>query len=198
MADGSFPAYLSVAGTTGYVASPGSDSISVLDLSQSPPVLSGSVSVGSLPYGVVAAPSLGEVFAANSGSNDLSVVDTSSPPGTAVSTTAVGSAPDAIALSPDDSTAVVSNEGDDTVSVFHVNQAPVNTVPGSQTVDANGSASTHNQLTFSSSDSNLISTSDSDAGSNPVKITLSVSHGTLSLSGPRACRSPRARTGRRR
>jgi len=181
--DGSFPAYLSVAGSTAYVASPGSDSISVLNLSASPPVLTGSVSVGTRPYGVVALGSLGEVFAANSGSNNLSVVDTSSSPGTSVSTAGVGSTPDAIALSPDDSTAVVSNEGDGTVSIFHVNQAPVNTVPGSQTVDANGSASAHNAVTFSSANSNLISTSDSDAGSNPVQITLSVSHGTLTLSG---------------
>ncbi len=183
VADGSFPAYLSVAGSMGYVASPGSNSISVVDLSQSPPALTGSVTVGTRPYGVVAAPSLGEVFAANSGSNDLSVIDTSSAPGTAVSTAAVGSTPDAIALSPDDSTAVVSNEGDNTVSVFHVNQAPQNAVPGTQTVDANGSASAHNQLTFSAASSNLISTSDSDAGSNPVQLTLSVSQGTLTLSG---------------
>ena len=182
VADGSFPAYLSVSGSTAYVASPGSNSVSVLNLSPSPPTLTGSVTVGTRPYGVVALGSLGETFATNSGSNSVSVIDTSSSPGTAVSSTGAGSIPDAIGLSPDDSTAVISNEGDGTVSIFHVNQAPQNTVPGSQTVDANGSGSASNHITFSSANSNLISTSDSDAVSNPVQITLSVSHGTLTLS----------------
>ncbi len=183
VADGSFPAYLSVAGSTAYVASPGSNSISVLDLSPSPPTLSSTVTVGTRPYGVVALPPLGEVFATDSGSNNVSVVDTSVQPAAAVSTTATGTTPDAIAVSPDQTTAVISDEASDSVSIFHVNQAPVNTVPGAQTVDANDSSSVANKLTFSSANSNLISTSDSDAGSNPVLITLSVSDGTLTLSG---------------
>jgi hypothetical protein len=63
------------------------------------------------------------------------------------------------------------------ITINAVNDPPVNSVPGAQSVDENSS------LTFSSGNSNQISTSDVDAGSSPVKVTLSVGHGTLTLSG---------------
>jgi YVTN family beta-propeller protein len=173
---GVHPAYLSVAGSTGYVANPGSNSVSVLDLSQSPLATSATVTVGSSPFGVAAVPSLKQVFATNSGSNNVSVIDTSAAP-TVDSTVGVGSVPVAVAVSPDHQTAVISNEGSDNVSIFHVNQPPVNTVPGAQTVTYNATASAHNQLAFSGT----ISTSDVDAGSSPVQVTLGVAHGTLTL-----------------
>src|SRR3954451_466833 len=180
---GSFPAYLSVAGSRGYVANPGSNSISVLDLSQSPPLPVGSVGVGTAPYGVLALPALGEVLSTNSGSNTVSVIDTSSAPGTVVSTVPVGTTPDAIAVSPDQGTVVVSNEASNSVSIFHVNQAPLNTVPGAQTVAYNPTAALHHQLTFSSANGNQISSADSDAASSAVKMTLGVAHGALTLAG---------------
>jgi VCBS repeat-containing protein len=62
------------------------------------------------------------------------------------------------------------------LTVNAVNDAPVNSVPAAQSVDENAT------LTFSSGNSNLISTGDVDAGSAPVKITLGVSHGALTLS----------------
>jgi hypothetical protein len=58
-----------------------------------------------------------------------------------------------------------------------VNDAPVNTVPGDQSTDEDTA------LTFNSDNTNLISISDVDAGTSPVKVTLAVSHGTLTLSG---------------
>src|SRR5262249_11171056 len=57
------------------------------------------------------------------------------------------------------------------------NQAPVNAVPGSQTVLED------NSLTFSSAAANQISISDADAGNNPMEVTLSSTGGVLSLSG---------------
>jgi subtilisin-like proprotein convertase family protein len=63
-----------------------------------------------------------------------------------------------------------------TVSVNNVNEAPVNTVPGSQTVNED------TNLTFSSGNGNPLSIADVDAGSNPVKLSLDVLHGTLTLS----------------
>ena len=57
------------------------------------------------------------------------------------------------------------------------NDAPVNTVPGTQTINEDGS------LTFSSGNGNLISVADSDAGAGNVTVTLSVLHGVLTLSG---------------
>jgi hypothetical protein len=63
------------------------------------------------------------------------------------------------------------------ISITVVNDAPVNTVPSSQSTDENTS------LVFSSSNSNQISIADADAGSNAVKITLGITNGTLTLSG---------------
>ncbi len=55
------------------------------------------------------------------------------------------------------------------------NQAPVNTVPGSQNVDEDSS------LVFNTANGNLISISDPDAGDEPVKVYIMVSDGTLTL-----------------
>lgn len=63
------------------------------------------------------------------------------------------------------------------ITVSAVNDAPVNTVPATQNVDKNGS------LTFSAANGNLISIADIDAGSNPVKVTLTASNGKITLSG---------------
>jgi hypothetical protein len=63
-----------------------------------------------------------------------------------------------------------------TITVTAVNDAPVNTVPGDQSVNED------NSLTFSTGNANALSTSDVDAGSSPLKIDLSLLHGTLSLS----------------
>ena len=63
------------------------------------------------------------------------------------------------------------------ITVLQVNQPPVNTVPGAQVVNED------TVLTFSTGNANAISISDPDAGANPVKVTLAVTQGTLTLSG---------------
>ncbi|WP_290642478.1 DUF4347 domain-containing protein, partial [Aquabacterium sp.] len=63
------------------------------------------------------------------------------------------------------------------ITVTAVNDAPVNTVPAAQSVNEDSS------LTFSSGNSNLISIADVDAGSGSMQVTISVSHGALTLSG---------------
>lgn len=63
------------------------------------------------------------------------------------------------------------------VLVGATNQAPITTVPGGQSVQENGS------LLFSSSNGRGIFVNDVDAGSNPVRLTLSATNGQLSLSG---------------
>jgi protocatechuate 3,4-dioxygenase beta subunit len=55
------------------------------------------------------------------------------------------------------------------------NGAPVNLVPGAQTTAEDTS------LVFSSANSNVISTSDPDAGDNAVRVTLTATNGTLTL-----------------
>jgi hypothetical protein len=62
-----------------------------------------------------------------------------------------------------------------TISVSNVNEAPVNTVPGAQAVNED------TDLTFSAGNGNAISLADPDAGGNPVKLSLDVAHGTLTL-----------------
>jgi len=59
--------------------------------------------------------------------------------------------------------------------VLAVNAAPVNTVPGAQTIDED------TQLIFSTANGNLLSISDIDAGANTVQVTLAVTNGTLTL-----------------
>lgn len=58
------------------------------------------------------------------------------------------------------------------ITVNAVNGAPVNTVPGAQTIDEDAT------LTFTGA--TAISVAD-DAGTNPIRVTLTVSQGTLSL-----------------
>ena len=62
-----------------------------------------------------------------------------------------------------------------TVNVL-VNDPPVNSVPGAQSVDEDTT------LTFNSANSNLISISDGDVGSNPLRVTLTATNGTMTLS----------------
>jgi len=64
-----------------------------------------------------------------------------------------------------------------TVTVNAVNDAPVNTVPGSQNAIKNGT------LTFSAANSNQISIADVDAGGSSVQVTLTATNGTMTLNG---------------
>ena len=61
------------------------------------------------------------------------------------------------------------------ITVLPWNDAPVNTVPGGQTVNEN--------TTLVFSDTGRITVSDVDAGANPMRVTLSASQGTLTLAG---------------
>jgi len=64
-----------------------------------------------------------------------------------------------------------------TVQVQAVNDAPVNTVPGAQAVNEDGS------LTFSSANGNRLNVSDADAASGNIEVQLSVDHGVLNVPG---------------
>jgi hypothetical protein len=77
-----------------------------------------------------------------------------------------------------------TNGGDDTcpvvsftITVSPVNDAPINTVPGGQTVLEDTA------LVFSAGNGNLISVADVDAGGSGVQVTLTGENGTVSLSG---------------
>src|SRR3990167_3419519 len=74
-------------------------------------------------------------------------------------------------------TAFSTEEATSTIVVKAVNDAPVNTAPGEQTVNEDA------QLVFSSGNNNLISIGDVDAGDAPVKVTLGVGYGVLTLNG---------------
>ncbi len=63
------------------------------------------------------------------------------------------------------------------INVVATNDPPVNTVPGAQSVWMG------TPLVFNAANSRLISVADPDAGSSLLKVSLSVSQGTLSLSG---------------
>ena len=65
---------------------------------------------------------------------------------------------------------------DATFTVSAVNDPPINTVPGAQIINEDTA------LTFSSANSNQISISDVDAGTEDIKVTLTATQGTLTLS----------------
>lgn len=82
---------------------------------------------------------------------------------------------------------VIVNDGADNSNTFNlsvtvtaVNDAPVNTVPGAQNTGEDV------VLVFNAANSNLISISDVDVGGSDLTVTLSVTTGTLSLSGTAA------------
>ncbi len=119
---GTYPAYIAVHGTTGYVANataqgatPGS--VSVLNLATK--TVTATISVGAHPYGIAAVPSLSEVLVANSGDNNMNVIDTTN--NTVLATATLGTTPDAVAVTPNQRTAIISNEGDNTVTIVRVN-----------------------------------------------------------------------------
>ncbi|RQP16956.1 MAG: gliding motility-associated C-terminal domain-containing protein [Parapedobacter sp.] len=64
-----------------------------------------------------------------------------------------------------------------TITVTALNDAPVNTVPVSQTIDQN------EPLVFSTGNGNAISVSDVDAGGGVIRVTLTATNGLLTLSG---------------
>lgn len=64
-----------------------------------------------------------------------------------------------------------------TLSVSAVNDAPVHTVPGPQTVSADIA------LVFALGNGNAIGVADVDAGPNTIEVTLTATHGLLTLSG---------------
>ena len=77
-----------------------------------------------------------------------------------------------------DNTGTSSNEATKTVSIQPVNDAPVNSVPGPQTVAEDTT------LVFSVAGGNAISVSDVDIGNQPdMRITLTTVNGRLNLSG---------------
>ncbi|MCH2132035.1 MAG: hypothetical protein MK179_23085, partial [Pirellulaceae bacterium] len=77
-----------------------------------------------------------------------------------------------------DDIALVRLLGDSKLDSFAANQPPVNSVPGSQTATENV------PLAFTAYRSNQISTSDADAGLNPVEVTLTAAHGAITLVDP--------------
>src|SRR4029077_11348922 len=64
-----------VAATRAYVANQGSGSVSVIDLTQSPPVVVATVAVGSQPDALALSASGARVYAANFGGGSVSVID---------------------------------------------------------------------------------------------------------------------------
>ncbi len=85
--------------------------------------------------------------------------------------------PDSFTYKATDSAGAESNTATVTINVTAVNDPPVNSVPTAQATDQNTT------LVFSAANSNAISVSDVDAGADPLRVTLTVSNGTLTLGG---------------
>jgi hypothetical protein len=74
-------------------------------------------------------------------------------------------------------TAFSSSTDTASLTVTAVNDAPVNTVPGAQSMNEDAT------LVFSSGNGNQISIADVDAGSSSVQVTLTATNGTVTLAG---------------
>jgi len=70
-----------------------------------------------------------------------------------------------------------SNTASRSITIIAVNDAPLNSVPGSQ------ATSTNTAKVFSTGNGNLISISDADAESAPVQVQLTGTNGTVTVSG---------------
>jgi hypothetical protein len=132
-------------------------------------------------HGTLTLPSTtGLSFTTGDGSGDATMVFSGSQP-------ALNDALDGVEYTPtsayvgSDTLTVTSDDGalsdTDTVaiSVQALNKAPVNTVPGAQTVDED------TNLVFSSGNGNAISVADSDAAGDDLRVSLSVGMGGLTL-----------------
>ena len=89
--------------------------------------------------------------------------------------TAEVTASDQIDLDSTPGNGVVTEDDQDSITVTAPNDPPVNTVPGAQTTNEDTA------LVFSSGNSNLISISDVDAGSNDVQVSLAATNGEMTL-----------------
>jgi len=119
------PRSIVVAGRYAYVANYGSNSISVVDISNpSAPVEITTTSIGINPRSIVVAGRY--AYVANYGSNSISVVDISNPSAPVeITTTSVGVQPYSVAIS--GHYAYIANDGDNTISILDVSNpyAPI-------------------------------------------------------------------------
>jgi YVTN family beta-propeller protein len=117
---GSRPAYVTLIGTTAYVALPGAGKVAVLkSVSSETPVLS-LLTVGKAPYGIAAAPLLKEVIVPNSGDRTASVISTTAALASVAKTVGVGTLPDGVAVAKNaagSTSAYIANQGANSLSV---------------------------------------------------------------------------------
>jgi len=102
------------AGTVAYVANQRTGTVSVIDTATN--TVTGTIPVGSNPYGVAVNPSATMVYAVNNTGGSLSEIETAT--NTVAATIPVGTGPHDVALSPDGTVAYVTNGGSNTVSVL--------------------------------------------------------------------------------
>jgi CSLREA domain-containing protein len=88
--------------------------------------------------------------------------------------------PDSFTFKATDSSGADSQTATVSITVTAVNDPPVNTVPTPQATDKD------TPLVFSAANSNAISVSDADAGTDPLRVTLTATNGTLTLGGTAA------------
>jgi CSLREA domain-containing protein len=85
--------------------------------------------------------------------------------------------PDGFTFKVTDTSGAESQTATVSITVTAVNDPPVNTVPNGQVIDKGTT------LVFSAANSNAISIADVDAGTDPLRVTLTTANGTLTLGG---------------
>ncbi len=114
-------------GSRVYVANLGSNMVSVIDATKTPPAVIANVTViGSSPFGVAVSQDGSRVYVTNRDSNNVSVIDATKTPPVVIAAVAVGGSPLGVAVSPDGSRVYVANGGGGAagVSVIDTTKTP--------------------------------------------------------------------------
>jgi YVTN family beta-propeller protein len=112
-------------GTRALVTNLGDNTVSILDLTQTPITVISTVDVGSSPRGVAITPDGNRAIVTNSGSTTLSVLDLTHTPIPVTDITGMPVDFIGVAITPDGERALIANGNDQSVYIFDLTQSPI-------------------------------------------------------------------------
>ncbi|SFE81799.1 40-residue YVTN family beta-propeller repeat-containing protein [Paenibacillus algorifonticola] len=155
-----------------YVTESSSSQVSIINTTQD--IVSGTIAVGSGPYGLSANPAGTKLYVANQSANSVSVVNLDTQ--TVEATIAVGASPTSTEVSPDGSRVYSANSGSNTISVIDTSNntviSTINVGTGPFVVGALGDGSRVYSINYYDSSMSVIDTSN-----NTVIQTINLSSG---------------------
>src|ERR1035437_3733405 len=122
---------VSIAGAApfAYISNIASNTVSVIDTANN--IVTATVNVGSVPFGVAVSPDGTKVYVTNEGGSTVSVINTTT--NTVIATVSVGFDPSGVAVTPNGANLYVANDGNNNVSVINT---ATNTVTATVNVES--------------------------------------------------------------